>query len=97
MFPVYAYRPERWNDVLGEQPLYFIDAATRDVWMAQGALVSITRGKAVRLLRNAPPRPQLSVTMGPIVVMGLVRGASELAEAWSRSYVPYCEYPRQAA
>jgi hypothetical protein len=97
MFPVYAR-----DRVVGEQPIYFIDQPTRDVWIEQGAVTTITaylgsnrkRTAALRLLLNLPPKPQMSMTMGPAVVMAIMEGYREVAEAWSAGYRPYCEWPR---
>lgn len=85
---------------MGESPLYFINAQTREEWLEQGAVVSMSRGKAVRLLLNLPPKVQQSVAMTPGVVEGAASGkpyAVECAKAWSGQDRPYCHYPRQAA
>lgn len=68
MYPVYANKPLNSDSVLGERPLCQIDWATRERWMADGAIVSVCRGKAVRLLVNLPPTPQRSNSMGPDVL-----------------------------
>lgn len=74
MFPVYPRKVMGAESVLGERPLTFIDAATREVWIGQGAVVSISRGKAVRLLLNLAPQKQQSVLMGPSVIEGSAAG-----------------------
>lgn len=85
-FPVYARKVDRWNEVLGETPLYQIDAATKQIWMDQGAIVSIGGGTAVRLLLNLPPKPQVSMTMTG-VADGVVAG-KPFALAVLAAYTP---------
>jgi hypothetical protein len=80
MYPVY-----RFQSVLGAEPIYHIDGETREAWLAAGACESISRGKAVRLLLNLPPKPQQSICMGPSVIEGNADKkpyAMACAEAW---------------
>lgn len=79
-FPVYAR-----NDVLGQTPLWFITREERDKWLADGACTSMSRGKAVRLLLNLPPKTQPSASMGPSITEGCMDSklyAMACAEAW---------------
>lgn len=100
MYAVYPRKVNRWNDVLGETPLFEIDAETRKVWLSQNAIASIGGGTAVRLLLNLPPTVQPSVAMGEGILVGVADGkpyAIECAAAYSRHWRPYCNYPRMAA
>lgn len=77
MYPVYAR-----EDVLGQTPLTFVSKAIRDTWIEQGAAESVSRGKAIRLKLNTPPRTPLSLSMGPSVIEGFASG-----KALARSFV----------
>ena len=85
MYPVYARKTANPEVVLGETPICYIDRATRDVWLDQGAVTSYTRGSMVRLTINLPPRPQPSVSMSGVsdgVAMGRKFARACLA-AWT--------------
>lgn len=100
MYPVYARKVVDPEVVLGEEPLLWINAKTREVWLSQNAVASYCRGKMVRLLLNLPPTVQPSVAMGQGILDGVASGkpyALECAEAYRRDYAPYCNYPRMAA
>lgn len=79
-YPVYAR-----EDVHGQTPLWFITKEERDKWLADGACTPMSRGKAVRLLLNLPPKTQPSASMGPSMLEGCADGklyALVCAEAW---------------
>ncbi len=79
-YPVYARA-----DVLGQTPLWYITQGERDKWLADGACISMSNGKAVRLLLNLPPRTQPSASMGPSITEGCMAHklyAEACAEAW---------------
>ena len=79
-YPVYAR-----EDIQGQTPLLFITREERERWLADGACVPMSRGKAVRLLLNLPPKTQPSACMGPSIAEGCWAGmpyALACAEAW---------------
>ncbi len=86
-----VYQRSASDEVLaGEEPLLYVDGATRDRWVADGSARSVRRGKALRLMINLPPRVQRSLSMGPGVIEGNAAGkrfAAALTAAWRPSFV----------
>ena len=79
-YPVYAR-----DDVHGQAPLWYVTKEVRDQWLADGACTPMSRGRAVRLLLNLPPKPQPSASMGPSITEGCMDHklyAQACADAW---------------
>lgn len=89
MYAVYARSPK--EDVKGEVPLAFVNRATLDIWIEQGSVRHVDRGRAYRMLLNEMPKTQQSISMGPGVVEGAAKGkdfAQVCALAWRSGWTP---------